>query len=577
MALFGSSRSIKLYLTGDSTSLERALVKSEAKLKSFERVAGKKGTLNSTLLGGFSKGGAIVAGAGVAALAIKSVVDAAKNAQVILGQTSVAVDDAGLSWKQYSQEVQAASLRIAKSSAFDDETVLQSFSTFIRGQKNVQKSILLSELAADVARGRYTDLATATQLVNKAALGQIGALRRAGISIDKNATATEALIALQKAYGGAAAKYAGTAAGAQDKLRVSVENLKESIGGGLTPAVTLYANQAIVAVDATNRLAAALAKLNFGIPGGGSIGGALKDALFLGPNTLSAAFGGKGGKKNPAIKQPGIGDILQAEGIHDRPNINTRGTIRASLTPTGGGGRAGVVASLRNQFFDNAIARRLDRVQDIASLSGQISALKGIQATISAQIGKVKDTTRKLTLGDQVVEINRQINGLNDEITQSLKDKGQALKDAKKKTADALRAQAAAFKQQADDIKSAVLDAFDFKTQQIENKRALDDAKKELNLSRRIGGPEGIKNATRDFVDAQRATQRQALEAKTFRVSAGPHGPVNAVQVGSIVIYARTDNPKELAKLVLSEMGKAGKKSSGSSRGRRPGTNPIGL
>lgn len=215
--------------------------------------------------GGF---GAAVAGSAVL-YGLKSVVDASRDAQVVLGQTSVAVEDAGLSWAQYADRVSAAATRISKTSAFDDEKVLQSFAVFVRGQKDVGKSIELAGLAADVARGRYTDLESATQLVNKAALGQIGALRRAGIQIDKNASSTEALARLQEAYGGAAERYGRESAGAQDRLRVSIDNLKESLGSGLLPVLTEVTNNLTDGADAAGDLKQAFGELDRGTGGGG--------------------------------------------------------------------------------------------------------------------------------------------------------------------------------------------------------------------------------------------------------------------------------------------------------------------
>ena len=159
----------------DASAYERALRESEVATKRWARnvqqISAASGVGGGLL--GFGKGGALLAGAGASALALKTVVNAASDAQVILGQTSVAVKDAGLSWDTYSKQVDAAATRISKSSAFDDEAVLQSFQVFVRGQKDVQKSIELSALAADVARGRYTDLESATTLVNKAAMGQV--------------------------------------------------------------------------------------------------------------------------------------------------------------------------------------------------------------------------------------------------------------------------------------------------------------------------------------------------------------------------------------------------------------------
>lgn len=73
----------------------------------------------------------------------------------------------------------------------------------------------------------------------------------------------------------------------------------------------------------------------------------------------------------------------------------------------------------QNKFFDAAIGRKLDRVQDIGTLTGQVTELKQIAALISQRIAATKDVTRKLTLEDELVRVTRQIRATQDAITES--------------------------------------------------------------------------------------------------------------------------------------------------------------
>src|SRR3954466_1740952 len=70
---------------------------------------------------------------------------------------------------------------------------------------------------------------------------------------DRTATAQKALGELQKRLGGQAEAYGKTAAGAQDRFRVAVENLQEKIGGALLPVVTDVAGKAAKFVDQMTR------------------------------------------------------------------------------------------------------------------------------------------------------------------------------------------------------------------------------------------------------------------------------------------------------------------------------------
>jgi hypothetical protein len=298
------ARRIEIELVADATKLQRGFAQATTAAKKWDRQM--KQTTAASKSATASLGAAAIgwqtAVAGGALLLGKQFVAAARDAEVILGQTRVALADAGLSWEQYGKTIEAASTRISDSSAFDDEAVLQSFQTFVRGQKDVARSIQLTELAADVARGRYIDLEQATQLVNKAAMGQVGALRRAGIQIDKNATSAEALDALLKAYSGSAKTYADSATGSSEKLAVAWENLAETAGGPLSLALANLADQLTIIVGLMQKTK----DISESIPDGGFLGKVLKGAaqgIFPGfalPGLLGGAGGGRGGAAGPA-------------------------------------------------------------------------------------------------------------------------------------------------------------------------------------------------------------------------------------------------------------------------------------
>ncbi len=184
-----------------------------------------------------------IGGAGLV-VGIKSAISAAMEAQVVLGQTENAVKRAGLSWEAYGEQVQEAALAQAQISGFDDERLLRTFSQFVRVTKDVNQALKLNSLAANVARGRNIELEQAALLVNKALLGQAGALRRIGIDAKVGASRTELLALINEKYAGSAAKFADTAAGAQARFSVAIQNTQEAIGAELLPTLTTYLNKA---------------------------------------------------------------------------------------------------------------------------------------------------------------------------------------------------------------------------------------------------------------------------------------------------------------------------------------------
>ncbi len=225
--------------------------------------------------------------------------------------------------------------------------------------------------------------------------------------------------------------------------------------------------------------------------------------------------------------------------------------------------RAGVSQSQRNTFFDQKINREIDRVQDLV-LSAQIQRLQEIRKEVEARLAQTKDPTRRLTLGDEIVQIDRSIKSVKDEIKNGLKKTATTLKPVGKKIAEN-------FKSQADDIKSALLDAFDSKTDRISNARALEQAKKTLRNVRQLGGPESIKLAQQGVFDAQRAIMRQRIVDSRVSVAEGPRGPINALTVGNITFNIATSDPDKVVAIVLKRLQTNSRHGSPQGRGRAPG------
>jgi hypothetical protein len=241
------ARKIEVEILGDSKSLERAFSRSARSAKGFggdvERAS--RGALAASLsFRGLGRSltfasAQFLGGAGIA-FALKDTISQAEESQRVLGQTAVAVRRSGLAWTAYSKQVQAAALAQSSISGFDDERLLGTFSTFVRRTGDVTTALQRNALAADVARGRNIGLEQAAQLVLKASLGQAGALRRVGIAAKQGSTGLQLIDQLQRKYAGSAEAYGRTAAGAQDRFRVAVGNLQETLGNSALPTITKY-------------------------------------------------------------------------------------------------------------------------------------------------------------------------------------------------------------------------------------------------------------------------------------------------------------------------------------------------
>jgi len=385
------ARKLIVEVVGDTSQLEKSYRRAEQGTKRFGQSVEKAGRGAVVASVGFRGLGRSVAfassaflgGAGIVT-AITSTVQAAEESQRVLGQTRNAVERSGLAWGQYSDQIQKASLATAQLSGFDDEQLLATFSNLVRRTGDVNRALALNALAANVARGRNISLEQASGLVLKASIGNVGALRRLGISIGKHATALQALDLLQRKYAGSAAAYGETAAGAQDRFKVALGNLQETVGAQLLPSITKYLNKGADWLNQTKnqqRVARdvhdAVVILTTAIHAAGDVVKVAAGAF----NTLKGAVGGTGNAVKVLL---GIFATFKALKIAE----SVAGTA-AALTRVGteATGAAGKVLLLRGQLL------RL-----VANPYTVTIALVAIGAEIVAQ--KIKDLQQQ-TLGAQ--------------------------------------------------------------------------------------------------------------------------------------------------------------------------------
>ncbi len=213
--------------------------------RSLDRM-GRGALAGSGIFQGFARSiafasSAFLGGAGLI-FAIRSSINAAKEEELVLGQTRVALEALGISYDEHRKRIDEV-VRAQSRLGFDDEALLKTFQLFVRATGDVNQALERNALTLDVARGRYIDLESASQIVLKAQLGMGGALRRAGIDAEKGASSVELLRLLTEKYAGAAEAAANTSIGATDRLAVAWENAKEVVGAGLLPTVNALSNE----------------------------------------------------------------------------------------------------------------------------------------------------------------------------------------------------------------------------------------------------------------------------------------------------------------------------------------------
>ena len=185
---------------------------------------------------------AFIGGAGFV-YALRSSIKAAEDHQVVQKQLGAAVRAAGLQFGGYRKQIEETLRSLRLLSGFTEEDTAKSFTTLVRGTKNVAEALKLEALAANVARGRNIELSQATMIVIKAHMGMAGQLRRLGIDVDKHATALQLIAKLTQVYGGSVAAFTKTAAGSQARFTQAIYETKVAVGTALLPMVTKYLNE----------------------------------------------------------------------------------------------------------------------------------------------------------------------------------------------------------------------------------------------------------------------------------------------------------------------------------------------
>ena len=602
-----ADRKLTVTLVGDSRQLERTLGRTEGRLKTFGRRTGldqgARGVLSTTGgKGGFLFGSTAFIGGAVGAAALKTTITAASDLNEQVSKTKVVFGESGDAVVEWSQKL-ATSFGLAETEAL---TAASTFGSMFKqtGQNEKDAARLarsVTQLGADLASFNNTTVSDALDALRSGLSGEIEPLRRyqvflteasvaqramadTGKKSTKELTQGEKIMAryelIIKATKQAQGDFSRTSGGLANQERIlaaQTQNLAAMFGKVLMPVV-------IAAVGDLNTLATTL-----------DITATAAGGLF---KKLNSKVSGKLGLLKFADPIIGVFEGLKkVNSLLDRTKkkADDAATALSALTgPVGQPGGSGLPPGLTGpkgkappKSVITQIPNRLIDQELNARLAGNKAALRAVlEQEAEALKAALKDPRLKpgqrVAIKQSLLGINDEIKGMDDEIIQAAKDKKQAAADARKKAAAAAAAakqklaQAnkdliAKFKDQADAIKSAVLDAFDTKTDKIQNARALADAKAALRAARQIGGPQGIKLATRDVTDAQRAIRRQQLEDTTFRVGRGPAGPVNRVQVGTQNFYITTSDPEKAAREVLKLLGRKSSAGAPQSRGRVPG------
>lgn len=139
---------------------------------------------------------------------------------------------------------------MVRSTGFSDGDMRDSLSKLIPVTKDVDEAFRLQATAMDLARLRGISLADASQALVKVEAGQYRMLKDLGIVLEKGASQTEALAAVQAVAGGQMDEYMKSGAASADILENRLGDLQETIGEKLSPALLDATEKTLGLMDA---------------------------------------------------------------------------------------------------------------------------------------------------------------------------------------------------------------------------------------------------------------------------------------------------------------------------------------
>ena len=292
----------------------------------------------------------------------------------------------------------------------------------------------LTPLVADLARRKGTDLATAATVVGKAMQGQARGLKDLGIVFKSTGDTAKDYVALQavlqQQVGGTAEAFAqNNPLGQMQNMQIAFQNMQESIGQALVPAMTAFTNVMTPLANLIGSIPTPIMQI------GMAIGVATLAARVAGPMLMSLATSFKAGAVGAgavATQAPFTASSLMQVGIAaETTTVATRGMAGAMAAASTAS--KGLMASLGGPI-GIAIVGITTAISLFSTTSDDAAAATdGWTAALEYQNGVLTDNAKAQVVSklasEGVYDALAQLGISADEYTQALLDGGQSRDD----------------------------------------------------------------------------------------------------------------------------------------------------
>lgn len=170
---------------------------------------------------------------------VKQSITDAKAAQVSQEKVNAILKTLTGNYQEHVQTVREAA-KAALQLGFDDEDASEGMAKLLQVTGDTTTAQEAMTNAMDLARFKGISLEEATQALTLAMQGSGRVLKQLGIDVPDNASKTEILGLVMQRVAGQAETFGKTAAGAQERYKVALQNVREEIGSFLLPILTKF-------------------------------------------------------------------------------------------------------------------------------------------------------------------------------------------------------------------------------------------------------------------------------------------------------------------------------------------------
>ena len=194
-----------------------------------------------TVMGGVFGGNLMTQGLQVLEEGLKDSYKAIVDTQVATERLSTAMNNAKQNTVANREAVQATSEKMS-GLGFATATTENAYGTLITATGSTTQATKLMALAADLARYKHEDLATAALTLSRGTQGSAKAFKELGITLDshipKNQAIAKAFDELNQKIGGQAVGYTHTFAGQMEVLKAKFDDVAVKVGAVVMPILT---------------------------------------------------------------------------------------------------------------------------------------------------------------------------------------------------------------------------------------------------------------------------------------------------------------------------------------------------